>query len=180
MSAQSISPSDLQDHLIKQEIASEQIVDVRTPIERQEVFVAGSRSIPLDSLEQSAEFLPEGKTLYLMCRSGARALKAQEILKAQGHENSVIVSGGMQAWEKGALPVERGKAVMSLERQVRIAAGGFALLGAILGFLVHPAWHYLSGFVGAGLVFAGLTDTCAMGLAIARMPWNKASNSCCC
>jgi len=62
---------------------------------------------------------------------------------------------------------------MSLERQVRIAAGTMVFAGAILGYFVHPYWIGLSAFVGAGLVFAGITDTCAMGMMIARMPWNQ-------
>ena len=71
------------------------------------------------------------------------------------------------------LPVVRGKKAISLERQVRIAAGSLVLLGAVLGWLVHPAFVGLSAFVGAGLVFAGVTDTCGMGLLLARMPWNR-------
>jgi hypothetical protein len=80
------------------------------------------------------------------------------------------------------LPVVRGKKAISLERQVRIAAGLLVLLGALLGWLVHPALVGLSAFVGAGLVFAGVTDTCGMGLLLARMPWNQvndAANTCC-
>ncbi len=59
---------------------------------------------------------------------------------------------------------------------------GFARLGVGLG-LLHPAFLGLAAFVGAGLVFAGVTDTCGMGLLLARMPWNRvegtASPACC-
>ena len=71
------------------------------------------------------------------------------------------------------LPVVRGKKAISLERQVRIAAGSLGLLGAVLGGFVHPAFLGLSAFVGAGLIFAGVTDTCGMGLVLTRMPWNQ-------
>lgn len=68
---------------------------------------------------------------------------------------------------------------MSLERQVRIAAGSLVLTGAVLALIFNPAWIALSGFVGAGLIFAGITDTCGMGMLIARMPWNTRSHPCC-
>ena len=81
--------------------------------------------------------------------------------------------GGTLAWDKAGLPVQRGQKAMSLERQVRIAAGSLVFTGAALGFFVHPYFIGLSAFVGAGLVFAGITDTCGMGMMIAKMPWNQ-------
>jgi hypothetical protein len=48
----------------------------------------------------------------------------------------------------------------------------------VLGFIVSPYFIGLSAFVGAGLVFAGVTDTCGMGMIIAKMPWNRRSVSC--
>ena len=86
----------------------------------------------------------------------------------------VNVEGGTLAWEQAGLPVVRGKKAMSLERQVRIAAGSLVVLGTALGAFVHPGFLGLSAFVGAGLVFAGVTDTCGMGMVLARMPWNRA------
>jgi hypothetical protein len=67
---------------------------------------------------------------------------------------------------------------MSLERQVRIAAGSLVLLGVALGAFVSQWLYGLSAFVGAGLVFAGLTDTCGMGMLLARMPWNRRGATC--
>ena len=92
----------------------------------------------------------------------------------------INVEGGTLACVERGLPAVRGRKTISLERQVRIAAGAMVLLGAGLGWLVHPAFMGLSAFVGAGLVFAGLTDTCGMGLMLARMPWNqvKETESC--
>jgi len=72
----------------------------------------------------------------------------------------------------------RGKRTISLERQVRIAAGSLVLLGAVLSLLVHPYFIGLAAFVGAGLVFAGVTDTCGMAMCLARMPWNQVKESC--
>jgi rhodanese-related sulfurtransferase len=87
------------------------------------------------------------------------------------------MTGGMQAWESEGLPVNRGKKTISLERQVRIAAGSLVFIGSLLGYAVSPAWIALSAFVGAGLVFAGVTDTCGLAMVIARMPWNNRKGS---
>lgn len=90
-----------------------------------------------------------------------------------------VIEGGTQSWLQAQLPSIQGKKVMSLERQVRIAAGSLVLLGVILSLTVYPGAIYLSGFVGAGLIFAGVTDTCGMGMLIAKMPWNQKTSSCC-
>ncbi|HBJ38564.1 MAG TPA: sulfurtransferase, partial [Planctomycetaceae bacterium] len=96
----------------------------------------------------------------------------QKFLDA-GIENVVNVEGGTSAWDAAGLPVSRGKKAISLDRQVRIAAGSLVFAGAALGYFVHPYFIGLSAFVGAGLVFAGITDTCGMGMMIAKMPWNR-------
>ncbi|HJZ53542.1 MAG TPA: YgaP-like transmembrane domain, partial [Gemmataceae bacterium] len=83
------------------------------------------------------------------------------------------VEDGTPAWERAGGPVVRGKKAVSLERQVRIAAGLLVLLGVVLALTIDPWFVLVSGFIGAGLVFAGVTDTCGMGLLLARMPWNQ-------
>jgi rhodanese-related sulfurtransferase len=98
---------------------------------------------------------------------------ACEKLQAAGYTNVVNVEGGTKAWDEAGLPVVRGQKAISLERQVRIAAGTLVLIGALLGYFAHPYWIGLSAFVGAGLIFAGVTDTCGMAMLLARMPWNR-------
>jgi len=119
--------------------------------------------------------------LYVICRSGSRGRQACEKFLKAGFLNAVNIEGGTMACVEAGLPVVRGKKAIALERQVRIAAGSLVLLGAILSF-VHPAFIGLSAFIGAGLVFAGITDTCGMGMMLARLPWNqvKATASPCC
>jgi rhodanese-related sulfurtransferase len=148
-------------------------VDVRTPVEHREVHIDGCRLVPLESLNAGglARDLA-GRKAVVVCRSGNRARQAAGALEAAG-VTCEILDGGMQAWQAAGLPVVRGQKSMSLERQVRVAAGLMVLTGVILGTWVHPAWYGLSGFVGAGLVFAGLTDWCGMGLLLARAPWNQ-------
>lgn len=150
------------------------VLDVRTPLEYSEVSVPGSRLMPLDGIdsEDVKRIAGEGE-VYVLCRSGRRAKEACELLAGKGVNNLHVVEGGIIEWERAGLPVRKGKKVVSLERQVRIAAGLLVVAGVLMGGLVHPAFVVLSGFVGAGLVFAGVTDTCGMGMLLARMPWNR-------
>lgn len=154
-----------------------ELIDVRTPVEFREIHAEGARLVPLDRLDPKAVMAERngaaGETLYVICRSGSRAKQACEKFLSAGYDNVVSVEGGTLAWEQAGLPVKRGKKAISLERQVRIAAGLLVLLGAALGFFIHPYFVGLSAFVGAGLVFAGVTDTCGMAMLLARMPWNQ-------
>lgn len=152
------------------------LIDVRTPAEFQEVHVEFARNVPLTQLAPARVIETRSEStdepLYLICRSGGRGKQGCEAFEKAGFSNVVNVEGGTMACENAGLPLVRGAKVMSLERQVRIAAGSLVLIGIVLGWLVHPYFIGLSAFVGAGLVFAGVTDTCGMGMLLARMPWN--------
>ena len=153
------------------------LIDVRTPVEFREVHVEIAKNVPLDALDPSAVMQSRNgskeEPLYLVCRSGSRGRQACEKFLAAGFTNVINVEGGTLACVECGLPVVRGKKMISLERQVRIAAGLLVLIGALLGWFVQLAFISLSAFVGAGLVFAGVTDTCGMGMMLARMPWNQ-------
>lgn len=177
MSINSISPRQLSDLI--QSGGSIELIDVRTPVEYREVHVAGARNVPLDQLnaaQLTANRKGSSQPLYVICRSGGRGKQACEKIQAAGDTNVVNVEGGTQAWDQAGFPVIRGKQAVSLERQVRIAAGSLVLLGSILGWFVSPYGIGLAAFVGAGLIFAGITDTCGMGMLLARMPWNQCRN----
>ena len=178
MTSTTISPQKLGElHNSGTEI---ELIDVRTPVEYREIHVEFARSLPLDQLDPQTVMQSRNgakhEPLYIVCRSGSRGENACDKFVKAGYVNVVNVEGGTLACEQAGLPVVRGKKAISLERQVRIAAGTLVLLGAILGWLVHPAFIGLSAFVGAGLIFAGITDTCGMGTILARMPWNQCSN----
>jgi rhodanese-related sulfurtransferase len=151
------------------------LLDVRTAAEFASLHLPGSVLVPLDQLEPAKvrELMAGKSACVLLCQSGGRARRAAEALHAAGLDNLMVVEGGVAACVAAGLPVNRGRGVISLERQVRIAAGLLVLLGAGLAWLVHPAWIGLAAFVGAGLTFAGITDTCGMALVLARMPWNR-------
>lgn len=157
-----------------------ELIDVRTPVEFQEVHAKLAKNIPLDQLDpqQIIESRNGSETpVYLICKSGSRSQMAAKKILSAGYDNVVSVEGGTEAWAAADLPVNRGKKAISLERQVRIVAGFLVLLGAALALLVHPWFAGLSGFIGAGLMFAGITDTCGMGMMLAKMPWNQACDS---
>jgi rhodanese-related sulfurtransferase len=178
MNVTTISPQQLADLCKSGKI---DLIDVRTPVEYRELHATPSRNVPLDRLDPAkvmqARNGSKDEPLYLICRSGSRGRQACQKFLAAGFTNVVNVEGGTLAWAECGLTVVRGQKAISLERQVRIAAGLLVLLGALLGWLVHPALVGLSAFVGAGLVFAGVTDTCGMGMLLARMPWNLVKES---
>ncbi len=154
------------------------LLDVRTPAEYEAVHVPGTTLFPLDritaqTLAVESPF-PKDQPLYLFCHSGGRAQIAAERLEQLGYGSCSVVEGGTAAWIQAGFPVNRGtQKTISLERQVRIAAGTVVLSGVLLSLFIHPLFIVLSGFVGAGLIFAGLTDWCGMGLLLAQMPWNQ-------
>lgn len=154
------------------------LLDVRTPAEFRELHADGALSAPLEHLDPHGVLnkfsLSPDQPLYVICQAGGRSRKACDKLAGVGI-SVVNVEGGTQAWAAARLPVVRGQKTMSLERQVRIAAGSLVLLGAVLGYFVHPYFIGLAAFIGGGLVFAGVTDTCGMGMLLARMPWNQAA-----
>lgn len=179
MSVKTISPRALGELLAGG--ANIDLIDVRTPVEFREAHLSPAINVPLDRLDPAIVIrnrrAPAEEPIYLICRSGSRGRQACEKFLAAGLTNVLNVEGGTSACIDAGLPAVRGKEAISLERQVRIAAGLLVLIGAGLGWFVHPAWIGLSAFVGAGLVFAGVTDTCGMGLLLARMPWNQVRDS---
>lgn len=177
MDVATISPAQLD--RLRHEGKSVNLIDVRTPAEFREAHADLAVNVPLDRFDPRAVMgqAPQGEPIYVICRSGARGCQAAEKLLAAGCASVANVEGGTQAWEGAGLPLIRGKKTISLERQVRIAAGSLVVLGAALSVAVHPWFVGLCAFVGAGLVFAGVTDTCGMGMILARMPWNQAGDS---
>jgi rhodanese-related sulfurtransferase len=166
---------------LKARLGAVTLIDVRTPAEFTEIHIPGSRLVPLHELnEAKAKEVAgwEGECV-IICRSGNRAKQAAEKLTAAGAKNITVLEGGVTAWESGGQEVNRGQKTISIERQVRIAAGALVVTGVVLGAVLSPWFVLLSGFVGCGLIFAGLTDWCGMGLLLARMPWNNRAGSCC-
>jgi len=176
MSYARINPVDL----INLKQADTCILDVRTAAEVKSAALPGSLNIPLHELTAArlqTEITSSGKDgskIYLLCQVGRRAEMAADQLAGHIDAELYVIEGGINAIQQAQIPLQQsGKEVISLERQVRIAAGFLVFTGVILGTFVNSAFYGLAGFVGAGLMFAGITNTCMMGILIARMPWNK-------
>jgi rhodanese-related sulfurtransferase len=152
------------------------LVDVRTPAEFEASHIPGSINVPLDIVRSQAEQLCEaldGQQVVLVCRSGQRAGQAQQSLVGAGLPATAL-QGGVTAWEGVGGDLNRGRQVWELERQVRLVAGLIVLL-AVLGSVLVPGLEWVAAFVGAGLTFAALSNSCAMGAVLSRMPWNRRS-----
>lgn len=156
------------------EDADVRVLDVRTPAEFESAHIPGAYNVPLDTLGEHAAELERhlSEPVMLVCKSGSRANQACEKLAATGMANLHILDGGMQSWDDGRRPVRRGRQRWDLERQVRLVAGSLVLAG-IAGSVFVPSLKYVSGFVGAGLAFAAVTNTCAMGMALSKLPYNR-------
>jgi rhodanese-related sulfurtransferase len=151
------------------------LVDVRTPAEFGSAHIAESISLPLDKLdvEEVGRLAQDRDLCVLVCASGSRARTAAEKLRDAGLSSLAILEGGIAEWEQEGLPLIRGKRKLPLERQVKIGAGTLVLTGAVLGTFVHPGWVGLCVFVGAGMIFAGVTGICGMAILLSRLPWNR-------
>ncbi|MBM7458194.1 rhodanese-like domain-containing protein [Rhodococcus coprophilus] len=150
------------------------VIDVRTPGEFETVHIPGAYNVPLDLLrEHRDEFLAHlDEDIVLVCRSGQRASQAEETLRIAGLCNVHILEGGMTAWDAQGLPVNRGAQRWDLERQVRLVAGSLVLT-SVLGSIAVPRLKWLAAGIGGGLTFAALSNTCAMGAVLSKLPYNR-------
>jgi rhodanese-related sulfurtransferase len=150
-------------------------VDVRSATEYASGHVPGAVNIPLDEIENRTADLSSDRPIALICQMGQRARMAATLLEPC-QLDVLAVEGGTKAWKDAELPIVASlKARWSLERQVRLAAGILVLAGSVLAALVTPYCLILTGFGGAGLTLAGLTDICPMAMLLSRLPWNRAS-----
>ena len=174
MSVDQITPDELKRRL--GDNPQPLLVDVRTPAEFREVHVVGAVNVPLDQLTPDRIVSQAQGTspppVHFICKKGGRGRQACEQIRAAGL-TAINVAGGTEACVAAGLPVEQGKKVISLERQVRIVAGTLVAIGAILAMVLNPYFAVVPAAVGLGLVHAGATDSCMMGLALAKMPWNQ-------
>nr|WP_287156618.1 rhodanese family protein [Euryhalocaulis sp.] len=153
------------------------LVDVRETDERAREFIPDAAHHPLSKLEAAGPARSDAKAVIFHCRSGMRTQSNAAALGNASQCEAYILEGGIEAWKKAGLPVKTdAKAPIEIMRQVQITAGGLVLLGAALGVAVHPGFYALSAFVGAGLMFAGLSGTCMMAQILSVMPWNRRAN----
>jgi rhodanese-related sulfurtransferase len=150
------------------------VLDVRTPGEFETAHIAGSYNVPLDLLREHRDEIVGhiDQDAVLVCRSGQRAARAREMLRPAGPRNVRILEGGITAWQAKGYPVNRAAQRWDLERQVRLVAGSTVLL-SIIGSVAAPKLKWLAAAMGGGLAVAALTNTCAMGSMLSRLPYNR-------
>jgi rhodanese-related sulfurtransferase len=167
-----VTAAELKD-LLESE-APPRLLDVRTPSEFQTVHIAGAYNVPLDLLREHRREIVDrlDEDIVLVCRSGQRAAQADESLRGIGLDNVRVLDGGMTDWEKTGFAVNRGAQRWDLERQVRLVAGSI-VLSSVIGSVVVPRLKWMAALIGGGLTFAALSNTCAMGMALARLPYNR-------
>lgn len=173
--ARRIDASTLRERLAQD---APRILDVRTPAEFETGHIPGSYNVPLDLLrEHRAELANHiDEDVVLVCRSGARAEQAEQALGQVGLPGLRVLEGGMVGWEKAEAPVTRGRQTWDLERQVRLVAGSL-VVASVVGSTLTPRLKWAAAAVGSGLVVAAVTNTCAMGMALSKMPWNRRTGS---
>ncbi|UCC95971.1 MAG: MBL fold metallo-hydrolase [Candidatus Omnitrophota bacterium] len=171
-SLEMISPKEAREFAAKD--PKVKFLDVRSALEYKEIHIKDSINIPIDMLSSKIEELSKSNQTYVvLCRTGNRSPMAADMLLQSGIRSVKVMHGGMTRWQQERLPVIKGESFMSLERQVRIAAGSLVLVGIILAQFVNNAFVWVSIWVSCGLIFAGITNSCLMGMLLMKLPYNK-------
>ncbi len=153
------------------------LIDVRTPGEFETAHIPGAYNVPLDLLREHRDEIVKhlDQDVVLICKSGQRAAQADETLRRAGLINVHVLDGGIATWEGKGFDVNRGRERWDLERQVRLVAGLIVAVSVLVGAFV-PGVQWVAFVIGAGLTVAALTNTCAMGMFLARLPYNRGAS----
>jgi rhodanese-related sulfurtransferase len=169
-----LRPAELQQLMAAE--PTTRLIDVRTGGEFEGGHISGAYNVPLDTLgEHREEIARLAAPVVLICQSGARAAKAEDTLRTAGMSNIRILEGGMSAWAATNAPVRTVKERWGLERQVRLVAGSIVFASIVASIWV-PAARFVAGALGAGLTFAALSNTCAMGMLLSKLPYNRGAS----
>jgi len=168
-----VTPGDLVNMVAR--LAGVTVFDVRTPAEYESAHIPGSHNVPLDELPRQARELGAAVAgpVVLVCRTGARARNAGDVLRAAVDHPVQVLDGGLVAWEVAGLPLTRGRDRWSMERQVRGVAGGVAMASAIACLFVWSPIGGIAAGIGGGLLLSALTGSCAMAKVLAKPPNNR-------
>lgn len=169
-----MSPKTLSPQAARERIAlGAVLVDIRAADEHARERIAQARHLPLEQLAPGA-LAGTGQAVIFHCRSGNRTRMHAQRLAASAGGECYVLEGGLDAWKQAGLPVTvDASQPLELQRQVQIAAGSMVVLGLVLGTTLSPWFLALSGFVGAGLVFAGVSGFCGLARVLMLMPWNR-------
>jgi rhodanese-related sulfurtransferase len=167
-----ISPPELNDRLSA--AVPPHILDVRTPGEFETAHISGAYNVPLDVVRECRDEIVDrlNGDVVLVCRSGQRATQAAELLSNAGLARGSVLNGGIVDWQNNGYAVDRGTERWEIERQVRLVAGSLVLT-SVLGSIAVPRLKWLAAAIGGGLTFAAVSNTCAMGTALSKLPYNR-------
>ncbi|MDK9361864.1 rhodanese family protein [Lelliottia wanjuensis] len=174
MSSDIVTPAEV--HVLSERHAM--LIDIRGHDEWLREHIYGARSLPLEQLQPgcfSEGSLSESDTVVFLCQSGMRTNSATAHLRNAVHPaKALIMQGGLNAWKAAGYPVQvDSRQPLPVMRQVQITAGALVLCGTVAGAVLSPAFYIIPGFVGPGLMFAGITGWCGMAKFLAVMPWNR-------
>jgi rhodanese-related sulfurtransferase len=167
-------------HKLLESSTAPRVVDVRTPAEFETAHISGSYNVPLDVLDKHgaevAQHLGQDHHVVLVCRSGQRSEQAAQVLAKEGLSGGHVLEKGIVDWEGQGFEVDRGAQRWDLERQVRLVAGSI-VLSSVLGSIAFPRLKWLAAGIGGGLTYAAISNTCAMGTALSKLPYNRGATS---
>lgn len=166
-----IKADELKKRLDKAEVF---LVDVREPAEHRSECIGGACLIPLGEI--SLEKLPsKSRPIVIHCRSGKRSADTcKRLLEQDPNLEIYSLEGGIIAWQQAGFSIKKsGSNTLPLDRQTQLAVGFLAFSGTMLGTFITPIFYILPGFIGLGLMFAGLTGWCGMARLLTKMPWNR-------
>ena len=175
MTLENIKPDQVAKGLKSGELV---LIDIREPDEYAREHIGSALSLPLSALESGSLTLQSHQKAVFHCKSGMRTQANCNRLVAHVTGEAFLLEGGLDAWKADGLPTVTDKsAPLELNRQVQITAGALILMGVLLGIFVNAGFLGISGFVGAGLMFAGITGWCGMAQLLANMPWNRVNHT---
>lgn len=175
-------PGTIDAHALRGELTANSdtlLVDVRTPGEYESGYIDGSVNLPLAQVDEHLQRIvgDAGGRMVLICQAGGRAAEAAGTLAGAGRSDVVVLEGGMNSWVAAGGSVQRSAVTKwAVERQVRLAAGGL-VTAAIAGSIKWPGLRFVAGGIGAGLTYAAVSDSCAMGKMLMKLPYNRGSSA---
>ncbi|MBK8914170.1 MAG: rhodanese-like domain-containing protein [Phycisphaerales bacterium] len=151
------------------------LVDVREDFEHAAERILPSENAALSAFDAQRVRERHGdRRVVFYCRTGRRSADAARRFRASD-EPVFHLAGGIEGWKSAGLTVERAPGAPRIDvlRQTHMSIGTLVLSGTLLGAFVSPWFLIVSGFMGAGLIFAGASGTCGMAMLIGKMPWNR-------
>lgn len=176
MTVRTVSPSEAQELMKNGSI----LVDIRESAEFLREHVPDAVFLPLSEIVAGKNVVNVSiyHPVIFHCLAGSRTTQNADVLiRAAAPASIVLLSGGINAWKSASLPtIEDKKYPLPIMRQVQIVAGILILTGVLMGYAIDKSFFLLSGFIGAGLLFAGVSGWCGMAVLLSKMPWNKLKN----